>query len=173
MSECFHLGKDAGYKIVAHMMPDLPNVGYERDMRQFQEFFENPAFRTDGLKIYPTLVIRGTGLYELWKTGRYLQISQAIHLLVACNVRSLPWIPQVQELFTRISGRRGGQHSRTGSAMDADLSHPERYPYAAGYVGGGEWQSQRTGTRQNEGAWVEMSGCSHPGSRDPGDPQRR
>ena len=27
----------------------------------FQEFFENPAFRADGLKIYPTLVIRGTG----------------------------------------------------------------------------------------------------------------
>ena len=35
------------------------------------EFFENPAFRPDGLKIYPTLVIRGTGLYELWRTGRY------------------------------------------------------------------------------------------------------
>jgi len=37
----------------------------------FREFFENPIFRADGLKIYPTLVIRGTGLYELWKTGRY------------------------------------------------------------------------------------------------------
>ena len=35
----------------------------------YQEFFENPSFRADGLKIYPTLVIRGTGLYELWKTG--------------------------------------------------------------------------------------------------------
>jgi len=23
------------------------------------------------LKLYPTLVIRGTGLYELWKTGAY------------------------------------------------------------------------------------------------------
>ena len=57
-------------KVVAHMMPDLPNVGMERDLESFKEFFENPAFRTDGLKIYPTLVIRGTGLYELWKTGR-------------------------------------------------------------------------------------------------------
>ncbi|XP_070295462.1 elongator complex protein 3-like [Salvelinus sp. IW2-2015] len=35
-----------------------------------EEFVENPAFRPDGLKLYPTLVIRGTGLYELWKTGR-------------------------------------------------------------------------------------------------------
>ncbi|KAM9421491.1 elongator complex protein 3-like [Salvelinus alpinus] len=35
-----------------------------------EEFVVNPAFRPDGLKLYPTLVIRGTGLYELWKTGR-------------------------------------------------------------------------------------------------------
>lgn len=53
------------------MMPDLPNVGVERDLESFREFFESPLFRADGLKIYPTLVIRGTGLYELWKTGRY------------------------------------------------------------------------------------------------------
>eukprot|EP00951_Prasinocladus_malaysianus_P048775 scaffold662342_cov47-Prasinocladus_malaysianus.AAC.1 len=53
------------------MMPDLPNVGWERDMESFREFFENPDFRTDGLKLYPTLVIRGTGLYELWKKGIY------------------------------------------------------------------------------------------------------
>lgn len=33
--ESFHLAKDAGFKVVAHMMPDLPNVGLERDMEQF------------------------------------------------------------------------------------------------------------------------------------------
>eukprot|EP01104_Vermistella_antarctica_P015108 TRINITY_DN4891_c0_g1_i2.p1 TRINITY_DN4891_c0_g1~~TRINITY_DN4891_c0_g1_i2.p1 ORF type:complete len:500 (+),score=94.31 TRINITY_DN4891_c0_g1_i2:173-1672(+) len=71
VAESFHLGKDAGFKVISHMMPDLPNVGMERDIEQFREFFENPMFRADGLKIYPTLVIRGTGLYELWKTGKY------------------------------------------------------------------------------------------------------
>ena len=71
VSESFQIGKDAGFKVVTHMMPDLPNVPLERDLDQFYEFFESPAFRPDGLKIYPTLVIRGTGLYELWRTGRY------------------------------------------------------------------------------------------------------
>ena len=45
-------------KVVTHMMPDLPNVDLERDIQQFIEFFENPRFRPDGLKLYPTLVIR-------------------------------------------------------------------------------------------------------------------
>ncbi|XP_049849701.1 elongator complex protein 3-like [Schistocerca gregaria] len=71
VKECFHRSKDAGFKVVAHMMPDLPNVDYERDFASFKEFFENPDFRSDGLKIYPTLVIHGTGLYELWKSGKY------------------------------------------------------------------------------------------------------
>ncbi|KAL7497646.1 hypothetical protein ACHAWT_005665 [Skeletonema menzelii] len=71
VSNSFHLAKDCGFKVVTHMMPDLPNTGLERDLSGFTEFFENPAFRPDGLKLYPTLVIRGTGLYELWKTGRY------------------------------------------------------------------------------------------------------
>lgn len=30
-----------------------------------------PSPSADGLKLYPTLVIRGTGLYELWKKGLY------------------------------------------------------------------------------------------------------
>ena len=61
----------AAVQVVVHMMPDLPAVGWERDIECFREFFENPHFRTDGLKLYPTLVIRGTGLYELWKRGLY------------------------------------------------------------------------------------------------------
>ncbi|KAL0850509.1 hypothetical protein ABMA28_012299 [Loxostege sticticalis] len=91
--ENFNLAKDAGYKIVAHMMPDLPNVDFERDVEQFIEFFENPAFRADGLKIYPTLVIRGTGLYELWKTGRYRSYPPSTLIDLIAKILALvpPW----------------------------------------------------------------------------------
>ena len=58
-----------------------------------QEFFENPAFRPDGLKIYPTLVIRGTGLYELWKTGRYKSYPPSVLVDLVARILALvpPW----------------------------------------------------------------------------------
>lgn len=75
-------------------MPDLPNMGLERDMESFKEFFENPAFRTDGLKIYPTLVIRGTGLYELWKSGKYRNYhpsKKIIYIIININIYYMPY----------------------------------------------------------------------------------
>lgn len=93
VAETFKLAKDAGFKVVSHMMPDLPNVGMERDLDQFREYFENPAFRTDGLKIYPTLVIRGTGLYELWRTGRYKNYTPNALIDLVARILALvpPW----------------------------------------------------------------------------------
>ena len=91
------------------MMLDLPNVGVERDLEQFKEYFENPALRGDGLKIYPTLVIRGTGPYELWRTGRYKNYTANVLVEVIARILALvpPWtrVYRVQRLapclFTR------------------------------------------------------------------------
>ena len=93
VAHTFCLSKDAGFKVVSHMMPDLPNVGMERDIFQFQEYFSNPDFRTDGLKIYPTLVIRGTGLYELWRTKRYKNYSPNALIDLVARILALipPW----------------------------------------------------------------------------------
>lgn len=91
--ESFVLAKNCGFKIVAHMMPDLPNVGFDRDVEQFIEFFQNPKFRSDGLKIYPTLVIRGTGLYELWKQGKYKNYPPDVLVDLLAQILALipPW----------------------------------------------------------------------------------
>ena len=91
--QSFQLGKDSGFKIVSHIMPNLPNVDLERDLNQFVELFQNPAFRPDGLKIYPTLVIRGTGLYELWKTNRYKSYPPSVLIDLLAQILSIvpPW----------------------------------------------------------------------------------
>ena len=51
------MAKDSGFKVVTHMMPDLPNMGIERDLESFKEFFENPDFRPDGLKV-PKIIMK-------------------------------------------------------------------------------------------------------------------
>ena len=91
--QSFQLGKDSGFKIVSHIMPNLPNVDLERDINQFVELFQNPEFRPDGLKIYPTLVIRGTGLYELWKTNRYKSYPPSVLIDLLAQILSIvpPW----------------------------------------------------------------------------------
>lgn len=91
--ESFQLAKDCGFKVITHMMPNLPNVDLDRDIEQFVEFFANPAFRPDGMKLYPTLVIRGTGLYELWKTGRYKSYPPNLLIDVVARILALvpPW----------------------------------------------------------------------------------
>lgn len=76
------------------MMPDLPNMGFERDMESFKEYFENPAFRTDGLKVYPTLVIWGTGLYEMWKKKQYKNYDPNTLIDLVAKILALvpPWV---------------------------------------------------------------------------------
>ncbi|MDP2899730.1 MAG: tRNA uridine(34) 5-carboxymethylaminomethyl modification radical SAM/GNAT enzyme Elp3, partial [Candidatus Bathyarchaeota archaeon] len=52
--------KDSALKICYHMMPGLPGSSPERDLEGFRTIFEDPRFKPDMLKIYPTLVVKGT-----------------------------------------------------------------------------------------------------------------
>ena len=68
--------KDKGFKVLYHMMLGLPGTTKERDIHALKEIFRNPNFRPDMLKIYPTLVIKGSKLYEDWKKGKYKPIDE-------------------------------------------------------------------------------------------------
>ncbi|MCS7121588.1 MAG: tRNA uridine(34) 5-carboxymethylaminomethyl modification radical SAM/GNAT enzyme Elp3 [Archaeoglobaceae archaeon] len=69
--EATRLLKDFAFKVGYHLMPGLPGSNFEKDLKMFKEIFENENFKPDYLKIYPTLVIKGTKLYEMWKKGEY------------------------------------------------------------------------------------------------------
>lgn len=64
--------KEAGLKVCYHIMPGLPGSSPEKDMRSFTKMFEDPDFRPDMLKMYTTLVISGTKLYDMWEAGEYV-----------------------------------------------------------------------------------------------------
>ena len=71
----FQIAKDAGYKIVAHMMPGLPTMTPKEDIADFKKLFEMDEFKPDMLKIYPALVLRNTPLYDDYKLGNYKPYS--------------------------------------------------------------------------------------------------
>lgn len=63
--------KDSGLKVGYHLMPGLPGEDLDSDYETFRRVFENEMFRPDLLKIYPTLVIEGTELHEMYAKGEY------------------------------------------------------------------------------------------------------
>ncbi len=69
--EATRIAKDAGLKIVYHMMPGMPSSNPQKDLEAFQEIFTNPAFKPDMLKIYPCLCIAGTKAHEWYQNGNY------------------------------------------------------------------------------------------------------
>ncbi len=75
--------KDSGFKVVYHIMPGLPGSDFRRDLECVREIFDNPDFRPDMLKIYPTLVVKGTKLYDLWIRGEYKALTdeEAVELI--------------------------------------------------------------------------------------------
>jgi elongator complex protein 3 len=85
--------RDAGMKVGYHIMPGLFSEP-RRDIKMFKKIFQEDRFKPDFIKIYPTLVIEGTELYELWRKGEYSPYSDEEALKLICEVKKMmpKWI---------------------------------------------------------------------------------
>ncbi|MHC1635377.1 MAG: tRNA uridine(34) 5-carboxymethylaminomethyl modification radical SAM/GNAT enzyme Elp3 [Candidatus Methanospirareceae archaeon] len=63
--------RDSALKVGFHVMLGLPGSDVDKDKEMFERIFKDENFKPDYLKIYPTLVVEGTELYEMWKRGEY------------------------------------------------------------------------------------------------------
>ncbi len=107
--------KDLGFKVGYHLMPNLPGSSYEKDLEMYRIIWRDPRFRPDLVKIYPTLVLPNTGLYELWRRGEYRPYPDnvLVKLLAEYFVETPPYvrIQRVQReipLYMTIDGNRIG-----------------------------------------------------------------
>lgn len=89
--------KDAGCKTDFHMMPQLPGATVRSDEKDLRKIFDDPDYRPDMIKIYPTVVLESAPLYKLWKKGEYQPYSD--EKLINVIMRAKTKIPR----YCRIS----------------------------------------------------------------------
>ena len=101
--DAIRIAKDAGLKINAHMMPNLPGSNYSKDLKMFDVLFSSPDYRPDMLKIYPCVVIKGTILYDWWKEGEFTPYSLDELIELISNVKQkIPSYVRIQRIMRDI-----------------------------------------------------------------------
>ena len=88
--------KDAGFKVVAHMMPNLPGSTPEMDRQSFARVWDDESFRPDEIKIYPTMVVGNSALERLWKAGKFEPYEDGVLVGLMADLESM--IPEYARL---------------------------------------------------------------------------
>jgi len=91
--------RDSGFKVGFHMMPGQPGMSTEMCLEDFRRIFDDPAWRPDFLKIYPTLVVEGTAVYDSWHRGEFDPLdNETAAELVARIKRDIPRYTRLQRV---------------------------------------------------------------------------
>ena len=94
VTEATRTAKDAGLKIVYHLMPGMPGSNPTKDLEAFKRVFTDSAFKPDMIKIYPCLVIAGTKAHDWYREGVYKPYSteEAANLIAEVKKSLPPWV---------------------------------------------------------------------------------
>lgn len=88
--------KQYGFELILQMMTGLPEDTPEKSIGTAEEL---AALRPDGVRVYPTVVIRDTKLYDMWRDGTYNEhtVEDAVSLCAAVyRVFSKAGIPVIR-----------------------------------------------------------------------------
>ncbi|HLN89527.1 MAG TPA: tRNA uridine(34) 5-carboxymethylaminomethyl modification radical SAM/GNAT enzyme Elp3 [Candidatus Binatia bacterium] len=92
--EATRIAKDAGLKIVYHLMPGMPGSNPQKDIACFKRVFSDSAFKPDMIKIYPCLAIAGTKAYKWYQEGTFEPYSTERAADVVAEIKKIvpPWV---------------------------------------------------------------------------------
>lgn len=62
--------KAAGFRLILQMMTGLPGDSDEKSVATAEKII---ALKPDGVRIYPTVIVKDTVLYDLWQAGSYAE----------------------------------------------------------------------------------------------------
>lgn len=106
--------KSSGFKVVCHLMPDLPGSSPELDMWMFNKAIEDPDIQFDDVKIYPTAICQSSSpnlivksdISDWYREGKYVpyaekNLEDLIRVLKHYKTSIQPWI-RIQRLVRDI-----------------------------------------------------------------------
>lgn len=106
--------KQVGFKVVCHLMPDLPGSSPELDAWMFKESITNPDLQFDDVKVYPTAVCKSSNpnlivqsdIAKWYAEGTYTpyaetNLNDLINVLVNYKINIQPWV-RIQRLVRDI-----------------------------------------------------------------------
>lgn len=78
-TDAFRLLKAGGIKVILQMMTGLPGDTPERSEQTARTI---ASLKPDGVRIYPTVIIKDTPLYDMWLAGEYCEhsVNDAVEL---------------------------------------------------------------------------------------------
>ena len=118
--------RNAGFKMVYHMMPNLPGSTKERDIAMFGELFSGEDFQPDMLKIYPCMVLDHSELYETWKDGGFTAYTdQELIEVVRGAKKFVPSYVRILRVYRDIPAsyiKAGSTISNLRQEMDRDMA---------------------------------------------------
>ncbi len=77
--------KDAGFSLILQMMTGLPGSDETLDVMTAKRIID---LRPDGVRIYPTVILNNTALWDMWREGSYQE--HTVEAAVAVCARILP-----------------------------------------------------------------------------------
>lgn len=108
--------KAMAFKVVCHLMPDLPGSSKELDLWMFKESIENPDVGFDDTKVYPTAVCKSSNpniivksdILDWYNAGLYTpyaetNLNDLIDVLIWYKSNVQPWV-RIQRLVRDIPG---------------------------------------------------------------------
>ena len=74
--------KESGFKLILQMMTGLPGDTLEKTVYTAKKI---ASLDPDGVRIYPTVIVKDTPLYDMWKRGEYKEhsIEEAVEYCAA------------------------------------------------------------------------------------------
>lgn len=81
--------KDAGFKVLYHMMLNLPLSNLKKDFKDFKEIFTNPDYSPDMIKIYPCLVTENTELEKMYYKQEYKPYTEKQIINLIADIKEI------------------------------------------------------------------------------------